>query len=78
MIQLSDHRARRDPLLVTSREAARILAVSERTLWGLADRGEIPRVRIGRAVRYDVRDLDVWIQRNKAGTKAKPDESFAR
>ena len=78
MIQVSEHKTRREPLLVTSREAARMLAVSERTLWGLADRGEIPRIRIGRAVRYDVRDLDAWIQHNKARMTAKPNRLFAR
>lgn len=50
-----------DPLLVTPREAARLLAVSERTLWSLAAAGEIPRVRIGRAVRYRVADLRAYV-----------------
>ena len=49
------------PLLVTPREAARLLAVSERTLWSLAAAGEIPRVRIGRAVRYRVADLRAYV-----------------
>jgi hypothetical protein len=31
-------------LLVDSRTAAKILAVSERTLWTLTDRGEVPCV----------------------------------
>ena len=52
-------------LLMTAIEAARALSVCEKTLWTLTQRGEIPCVRIGRAVRYDVRDLDGWIQRAK-------------
>jgi len=53
------------PMLLTARQAAKALSVCEKTLWTLAQRGEIPAVRIGRAVRYDPRDLDDWIQRAK-------------
>lgn len=56
-----------EPLLVKSDEAARLLNVSARTLWGLADRGEIPRVLIGSAVRFDPRDLRRWIEASKTG-----------
>jgi excisionase family DNA binding protein len=53
------------PLLVTAREAARMLSLSERTVWGLSKAGELPTVRIGRSVRYDPRDLQAWIERSK-------------
>ena len=46
-------------------EAARTLAISPRKLWGLAKSGEIPVVRIGRAVRYDVLDLRSWAEEQK-------------
>lgn len=50
------------PQLVDAREAARMLAVSPRTLWGM----DIPRVRIGvRGVRYDVADITRWIEKQK-------------
>ena len=52
-------------LLVTAREAARRLAISERKLWSLTHDGDIPVVRDGRSVRYDVRDLIGWIDRHK-------------
>jgi hypothetical protein len=49
-------------LLLRSRDAARMLAVSERTLWGLtAPRGPIPCVRIGGAIRYRVIDLEAFV-----------------
>lgn len=51
------------PLLVTSRDAARMLCVSERTLWGLTARGGVPCVRLGRAVRYAVADLAAYVER---------------
>ena len=52
-------------LLLTARDAARALAVSDRKLWSLKASGEIPCVRVGRAVRYDPRDLVAWIDRQK-------------
>lgn len=54
-----------EPLLLTEREAAKALAVSPRTLWGLRNAGEIPCLRFGRAVRYDPADLQAWINRSK-------------
>jgi len=56
--------ARPAPILLTARDAARALAVCERTLWGLTQRGEIPRVLIGRAVRYRYADLLDWAARH--------------
>lgn len=54
-----------EPLLMRAPEAAKALALSERTLWTLAQRGEIPRVLAGRAVLYDPADLRTWIERKK-------------
>jgi excisionase family DNA binding protein len=50
-------------LLVSPREAARLLSVCERTIYTLTKAGEIPAVRIGRAVRYSMDDLKEWIRR---------------
>ena len=59
------------PLLVTAKEAAKMLAVSERTLWTLGDSGTLPRVPIGpRCYRYDVADLLAWIAARKAEAAA--------
>lgn len=48
-------------LLLTAREAAQVLCLSARKLWGLTASGEIPCVRIGRSVRYSARELERWI-----------------
>ncbi|NQU26015.1 MAG: helix-turn-helix domain-containing protein [Candidatus Nealsonbacteria bacterium] len=54
--------------LLTAKQAAEILAVSPRTLWSITQpRGELPCVRIGRAVRYDPADLRDWIEKKKGG-----------
>jgi excisionase family DNA binding protein len=47
------------------REAAEALKISERSLWDLTKRGQIPVVRLGRSVRYDPRDLAAWIEQQK-------------
>ena len=54
-------------LLLTPRQAAKTLAISERTLWTLTQSGEIPRLKIGSSVRYDLRDLEAFIEAKKNG-----------
>ncbi len=49
------------PLLVTPREAARMLSISARTLWTLRKQGRIRSIRIGAAVRYAVADLEAFV-----------------
>lgn len=51
------------PMLITPREAAKLLSVCERTLYMLTKTGQIPAVRIGRSVRYSVNELEAWIAR---------------
>jgi hypothetical protein len=54
------------PLLLTARDAARLLAVCEKTLYLLTQpRGPLPVVRIGRGVRYDMRDLERFVNQQK-------------
>jgi excisionase family DNA binding protein len=52
--------------LLTARDAAKVLGCCEKTLWTLTQSGEIPCVRIGRAVRYDPADLYRWIESAKS------------
>jgi excisionase family DNA binding protein len=51
--------------LLTAPQAAKVLAISERALWQLGKDGELPVVRLGRAVRYDRRDLLDFIEKRK-------------
>lgn len=53
-------------ILLRPREAAERLAISERKLWSLTQAGEIKAIRIGRCVRYDLRDLLTWIEYKKS------------
>lgn len=59
-------------LLMTPRDAAKALAISERTLWTLTREGRIPSLKLGRLVRYNVEALHAWLR-----SEAKPSESKA-
>ena len=54
-------------LLLTAKETANALAISERKLWGMTASGEIPHVRIGKCQRYPVADLQRWIAAQTKG-----------
>ena len=54
-------------LLLTPRQAAQALQISERKLWSMKALGEIPHVLLGRSVRYPRADLQQWIEERKTG-----------
>jgi excisionase family DNA binding protein len=49
--------------LINANEAAQILAVSAKTVKRMADRGEIPALRIGNRWRFRASELDEYIRR---------------
>jgi excisionase family DNA binding protein len=51
--------------LFTVQEAAHYLAVSTSTLYGWAWQRRISFVKVGRALRFDVRDLDRFVEQNR-------------
>lgn len=52
-----------EPLLVDIREAARLLGVSQRTVWQLANDGAITAVKIGkRGVRYSRKSIEAFAE----------------
>ncbi len=52
-------------LLLSARETAKRLAVSERHLFNLTAEGAVPCVRIGRLVRYRLESIEQWIHENE-------------
>jgi excisionase family DNA binding protein len=50
------------PLLISARDAAMLLNISERTLATYTKSGVLPVVRIGHSVRYSVEALRKWIE----------------
>jgi predicted site-specific integrase-resolvase len=61
------------PLALRPRDAARMLGVSPRTLWGWTQAGIVPCVRIGtgkrKIVLYSVADLQAWLTRQAEARK---------
>lgn len=53
-------------MLLTAKQASQALAICERTLFELTKRGDIARLKIGASVRYDVRDIEAFIAKNKS------------
>lgn len=61
-------------LLITSRDAAKLLQVSERTLWKMMSIGQTPEpIRIGRGVRWSKEELEAWV---RAGCPSREKWSF--
>ena len=56
-------------LALRPREAARALGIGERLLWSKTNAGEIPHVRLGRAVVYPVDELRRWLTEQATGKR---------
>jgi hypothetical protein len=65
-------------LLLTSRQAAAALSISERTLAQLKSNGQLKPIKLAgrgkaRSLRYAVADLQTWIEKQKENANAKSD-----
>lgn len=58
------------PILITEKEAARLLGVSDRTIWQLRKDGRLRGVKIGAAVRYARSELDRFISEQMSQNSA--------
>lgn len=59
------------PGLLKPKDAAKSLAISERSLWSLTASGEVQAVRIGRAVRYSPEALAEFVAKQSTGKRRK-------
>lgn len=59
-------KAPEEELLLSTREAAKRLSISERTLFALTKSGQLPCVRLGMAKRYSVESIKNWVQKAEA------------
>ncbi len=50
-----------ETLLLKPHDAAKLLQISQRTLWGLTDAGRVPAIRLGRVWRYSREALQKWV-----------------
>ncbi len=58
--------------LLNVTEAARFLAVSPSTLYGWVWQRRIPFVKVGRAVRFDMADLERFVSQNRIEARPAP------
>ena len=58
--------------LWVSRDVAKLLNISERTVHSLTQRGELPAVRVGRSVRYRPATIRQYIQQNDVAAAIEP------
>lgn len=61
-----------ESLLLSTREAAKRLSISERTLYQLTKSGKLPCVRLGLAKRYSVETIKTWIQKAEEVSASNP------
>jgi excisionase family DNA binding protein len=55
------HPSDQEPLLLRIDDAAQRLSISRATMYRLIQRGEVPIIRIGSAVRVRAFELDLWV-----------------
>jgi excisionase family DNA binding protein len=53
-------------LLLSLKEAAATLAVSERTVWTLVQEGVLPHLRLGRRLLFSRMALEAWIAKTES------------
>jgi excisionase family DNA binding protein len=52
------------------KDAAHALGISPRMLWQLTRDGKIPHIRLGRCIRYPIKDLQAWMSQQQEGGAA--------
>ena len=57
--------------LLTPKEASNLLSISLSTLYRLKDRGYLPFYTIGSGLRFDMADLDQFLEANRMDLKRK-------
>ena len=61
-------------LLWTIRDVAQATKLCERTLFSLVKSGELPHLKIGRSLRFSVKEIEQWIE-SKASKSATVNDS---
>jgi excisionase family DNA binding protein len=75
---LSDHNPKRKPLW-NCKQAAEFLGLDEETVrHGRAGTGEIPRIKLGRSVRFDPDDVAEFRERRRQASVARIERRFKR
>jgi excisionase family DNA binding protein len=57
--------------LMTLEEMANYLRVTEKTIYRMVKRGNIPAIRVGRSWRFEKSSIEEWLKKKTIGAKAK-------
>jgi len=60
--------------ILTLKEVARLLRMSEKTVYTMAQHKELPAFKVRGQWRFRGEDLDLWIEEQKTQAREKPDE----
>jgi len=63
--------AEQPPPAMTVRDVAGFLAVDEKTIYRLAQQGKLPGFKVAGTWRFQLQDIQGWIDRQKMAVKAK-------
>jgi excisionase family DNA binding protein len=63
MVREAGRSSREEIIWLSTREAARDLGITTRTLYRLIDSGQIPAYKFGRVIRLQEAEVDAFIQR---------------
>jgi excisionase family DNA binding protein len=58
------------PLLLSLKQAAQALSLSERTVWTMVQTGDLPHLRVGRRLLFSRAALEAWIEKQQSGGSA--------
>jgi excisionase family DNA binding protein len=57
--------------LLNPEQVAELLGVSVRYVWRLGRDGELPRIKVGKYVRFDPVEVDTFIEQRRSGPRAR-------
>jgi excisionase family DNA binding protein len=66
------------PEFYTVSQLARMLQVTEMTIYRMVRRGDLPCHSIGRAKRFRHSDIEAFLHNCRTGTEVRPDSATAR
>ena len=55
--------------ILTLPEVAQLLKVAEKTVYSMAQKGQLPAFRVGGQWRFKRVDIDLWIEQRKAASR---------
>ncbi len=64
--------------LLTVKEAAALLRITPHSVYRMARTGAVPRVRIGRQVRFDEAALEAWIAAQASAASTNGEETMSK